>query len=139
MAATRMDSTEPTRQERRKAAEAAERLADGRLELSQLPDIAIQLLAQVLEELAKGRALAIVHVESDMTTNEAAEYLNVSRPYLVRLLDDGKIPFHRVGSHKRISFEAAKRYKEEQKKRSYAALAELQAEAQELNMGYDIP
>jgi excisionase family DNA binding protein len=131
-----LETTEPTRQESLKAAEAAERLSDGRLQQSDLPEIAVPMLARMLEELANGRALSLVPVESDMTTNEAADYLNVSRPYLIRLLVAGKIPFHRVGSHKRVSFQEIKRYKEEQKKRSYAALAELQAEAQELNMGY---
>jgi excisionase family DNA binding protein len=75
-------------------------------------------------------------MESDMTTNEAADYLNVSRPYLIKLLNLGQLPFHKVGTHKRVYFQDIKRYKEEQRARSYALLAELQAEAQELNMGY---
>jgi excisionase family DNA binding protein len=136
MSGTALDTTEPTRQESLKAAEAAERLSDGRLQQSDLPEIAVPMLARMLEELANGRAVSLAPIELDMTTNEAADYLNVSRPYLIGLLNAGKIPFHRVGSHKRVGFQEIKRYKEEQKRRSYAALAELQAEAQELNMGY---
>jgi len=131
-----LEVAQPTRQDSLKAAEAAERLTHGHLVQSDLPEIVVQLLALMLEELANGRALSLVPIESDMTTNEAADYLNVSRPYLIRLLDAGKIPFHRVGTHKRVSFREIKRYKEEQKKRSYAVLAELQAEAQDLNLGY---
>ena len=136
MPAALFETEQPTRQDCQKAAEAVESMSSGQLDLSQLPDGALQLLTRVLEEIADGRALSLVRIESDMTTNEAADYLNVSRPYLIKLLDEKKIPFHHVGSHKRVSYEDIKRYKQEQRKRSYAAMEELQAQAQELNLGY---
>jgi len=63
-------------------------------------------------------------------------FLNVSRPYLVRLLEEGKIPFHKVGTHRRIRFEDVVQYKEQRQKISQDALQRLADQAQELNMGY---
>lgn len=71
-----------------------------------------------------------------MTTSRAASFLNVSRPYLSRLLNDGKLPFYFVGTHKRVRLRDLAAYQERQDAESYAALAELQAQAQELKMGY---
>jgi len=136
MPSTILEAVEPSRQDSLKAAVAAERLSEGRLNQSELPEFVVQLLSQILVEVAHGRAISVVPMESDMTTNEAADYLNVSRPYLIKLLNQGQLPFHNVGTHKRVYFQDIKRYKEEQRARSYALLAELQAEAQELNMGY---
>lgn len=127
---------EPTFQEAQQAKTAIRALSEGQLELSQLPDIARQLLSRILDGLAHGHALSVVPVETDMTTNQAADFLNVSRPYLVGLLEAGQIPFHRVGTHRRLHLRDVKAYKERQDAESYTALAELQAQAQELNMGY---
>jgi len=63
-------------------------------------------------------------------------FLNVSRPYLVRLLEEGKIPFHKVGTHRRIRFEDVVQYKEDRQKISKDALQKLADQAQELGMGY---
>ena len=94
------------------------------------------MISLILEETAKGRSITVVPFDMDMTTTEAAEYLNVSRPFLVRLLEDGTLPFHYVGAHRRVAFEDLRSYKETRRERSYAALAELQEQAQKLNMGY---
>jgi excisionase family DNA binding protein len=131
-----MEPVAPTQQDSRLAAEAAVRLSDGQLSLSGLPDVAVQLLSRILNELANGHALTVTPFETDMTTSEAADYLNVSRPYLVRLLDEGKIPFRRVGTHRRVYFDDIKAYKQKQDTDAYTLLAELQAEAQELKLGY---
>lgn len=63
-------------------------------------------------------------------------YLNVSRPYLIRMLEEGKIAFQKVGTHRRIKFEDIIAYKEERQKASNEALDALARQAQELNMGY---
>ncbi len=67
-----------------------------------------------------------------MTTEEAADYLNVSRPFFVKLLEEGLIPFHKVGNHRRVNAIDVIQYK------SQLALDELVKEAQKLNMGYNI-
>lgn len=131
-----METLEPTQQDSRLAREAATALSEGRLEFSQLPDAARRLLSRILTELAEGRALSVVPVEAEMTTSQAASFLNVSRPYFSRLLEAGKLPFHTVGTHKRVSLRNLMAYRDRQEEESYAALAELQAQAQELKMGY---
>ena len=71
--------------------------------------------------------------EHDVTPQEAAMYLNMSRPYLVRLLAAGKIPHHKVGTHRRLHFQDVVQYKDERKRRSQQALVD---QAQEFERGY---
>lgn len=104
--------------------------------LLKLPPKVLRLFADLLGSLAQGKAVAIMPKELDVTTQEAAMFLNVSRPYLVRLLDEGKIPHHKVGTHRRIRFEDVVLYKDDRRKRSQDALQELVDQAQELGMGY---
>lgn len=104
--------------------------------LLRLPPKVLRLLADMLGSLAQGKAVAIVPKELDITTQEAAMYLNVSRPYLVRLLEEGKIAYHKVGTHRRIRFADVVQYKEDRQKTSQDALQKLADQAQELNMGY---
>lgn len=136
MPATLLETAEPTHQDIRQAREAASALSEGTLEVSHLPDVARQILSRVLAELANGNAISVVPVECDLTTSQAARFLNVSRPYLSRLLDEGMLPFHRVGSHRRVHLRDVRVYRARQDSDSEAALCELAAQAQELGMGY---
>jgi len=131
-----LKTSEPTIQDREQARQAAFALSEGRLDVSQLPDVARRLLSRILFEIADGHSLSVVPLESGLTTSQAASFLNVSRPYLSRLLDDGKLPFYYVGTHKRVHLRELTAYQERQDAESYQALAELQAQAQELKMGY---
>ncbi|WP_260291942.1 helix-turn-helix domain-containing protein [Sedimenticola hydrogenitrophicus] len=101
-----------------------------------LPRQALALLRDVLSQMAQGNAVTIVPTHAELTTQEAANILNVSRPYLIKLLDEGKIPYHKVNKHRRIRFEALMEYKCQQDTESAAALDELARQAQELDMGY---
>jgi excisionase family DNA binding protein len=74
--------------------------------------------------------------DSDLTPNQAASHLNVSRPYLLGLLKQGEIPFHYVGTHRRIRLRDIVAYREKVDEESEKALLELAAQAQELRMGY---
>jgi excisionase family DNA binding protein len=92
------------------------------------------LFAQILEALAAGRGVQIVPKDMELTTQQAAELLNVSRPYLISLLESGQIPFRRVGRHRRITFQALMEYKRRDDADRRAAADDLTALTEELGL-----
>ncbi len=78
-----------------------------------IPDSVYYILRQAIELMASGHAISLVPLERELTTQEAADLLNVSRPYLVKLLEQTAIPYKIVGSHHRIRFEDLMAYKEQ--------------------------
>lgn len=110
--------------------------ADGRGPTVDLPSAAVSGLLTILERIAGGHRPGILPVEAELTTQQAAELLNVSRPYLVRLLDQGAIPSRKVGSHRRVLAADVTAYKAREAERRRAALDALAADAQELKLGY---
>jgi len=115
-------------------AELRVRLNDGQ-ELA-IPKSAARLLGHILTEMSHGHAVTIVPVHAELTTQEAADYLNVSRPYLVGLLEKGEIKFHKVGTHRRIRFQDLQEYKEKTERAGREARDALAEEARALNLGY---
>ena len=99
-----------------------------------LPVSAARLLVRILEEMARGNAVTLIPVHAELTTQEAAEMLNISRPSLIQLLDEGKIEYRKVGTHRRVRFEGLMRYKRNAEAARRAALAELAAYDQELGI-----
>ncbi len=96
----------------------------------------VELIFRTLVHIANGDAVTLVPFHAELTTQEAANFLNVSRPYLIQLLEKGMIPFRRVGRHRRILFEDIVKYKGKSKEKSRNALQELTEEAQDLDLGY---
>ncbi len=97
-------------------------------ETVQLPASAVRLLINILDQMAQGNAVTLMPIHAELTTVQAAEVLNVSRPHLVKLLEEGKIPYHRVGTHRRIRAEevlAFKREKMASRRQTLDELAEL--------------
>jgi excisionase family DNA binding protein len=92
------------------------------------------LLAQVLDALSKGRGVQIIPKDMELTTQQAADLLNVSRPYLISLLESQQIPFRKVGRHRRITFEALMDYKRHDDLKRRAAADELAQLSQELGI-----
>ena len=108
----------------------------GREETIELPAGAVTLLMAILEDMASGRAVTVVPQNAELTTQQAADVLNVSRPFLVQLLENKKLPFRLVGTHRRVRFEDVLRYKEAIDADRRKVLDELAAEAQTLDLGY---
>jgi excisionase family DNA binding protein len=101
-----------------------------------LPASAVQILQRALSEIAQGHAIAITPLETQLTTQQAADLIGVSRPHLIKQLEEGEIPFSLVGSHRRIALEDVLGFKFKQDRLREQALHELVEQAQELRMGY---
>ena len=102
----------------------------------ELPAGAVALLMDILEAMAAGRGVAIIPQNAELTTVQAAEILNVSRPFLIKLLTDKAIPHRKVGKHRRILMEDVMDYKGRIDRERETVLDQLAAEAQEEDMGY---
>lgn len=103
----------------------------------ELPTSALRLLVDILAELADGNAVQVVPIHAELTTQEAADLLNVSRPHLVKLLEDKVLPFHKTGKHRRVRFADLMRFKSARDRASEQAMEELTEQAQDLRMGYE--
>jgi len=101
-----------------------------------LPKSATRLITHLLTEMAQGNAVTIIPIHANLTTQEAADHLNVSRPHLVSLLEGGKIPFHMTGTHRRIRFQDLATFKASSEKRRREVMEELAAQSQQEGMGY---
>lgn len=101
-----------------------------------LPATAVRLLTDILALLADGRSVAIMPDDAALTTQQAADMLNVSRPHLIKLLEQGKLQHHKVGTHRRIMLRDLKTYSQVRRAEARVALDELVQQAQELDMGY---
>lgn len=101
-----------------------------------IPESVFYVLKRVAEVMARGDSITVVPVGKEVTTQQAADLLNVSRQYLVRLLDEGRIPFRKTGKHRRLRIEDVLSFKEKRDKDRRAGLRELSRLTQDFG-GYD--
>jgi excisionase family DNA binding protein len=101
-----------------------------------LPARAVQLLQAILVQMAEGKAVTLIPTHAELTTQQAADILNLSRPFFVRLIERGDVPFRKVGTHRRVLLSDVIAYKERTDAAREQSLAELTALSQELNLGY---
>jgi excisionase family DNA binding protein len=97
-----------------------------------LPDSVYQVLRQVIHMMAPGQTISLVPYEHYLSSQEAANLLNVSRPYLYTLLDQGEIAYIKIGTHRRIRFEDLMQYKQKRDNQRHQSLTELTEISQEL-------
>jgi excisionase family DNA binding protein len=135
-----IDLKKPTKAEQKAARESYDALAASIEKLrSEIPEIeieeteekiripisALRLLVKILMELSRGNPISIVPVATEITTQSAAELLGCSRPHIVRLLEEGKIPYTKVGKHRRIKYEDLAKFKKEMKIKQRSKIQKL--------------
>jgi excisionase family DNA binding protein len=103
-------------------------------EVLAVPAPAMRLLAQILSEMAQGNAVALTPIYAELSTQQAADLMNVSRPYLIEMLDKGEIPYRKVGVHRRVLFADVMAYKRTLYNKRLQALNELTSYDQELGL-----
>jgi len=101
-----------------------------------IPLKALKLLAKILEATSQGKSISLVPIATEMTTQAAAELLGCSRPHFVKLLEEGKIPFTKIGRHRRVKFEDVKNYKQIKKENQEKLLIEMMSADEDLGL-YD--
>jgi excisionase family DNA binding protein len=99
-----------------------------------VPRAAFDLFLEILGQMANGNAVTIVPVHAELTTQQAADLLNVSRPHLVSLLEANELPYRMVGTHRRVLYSDLSAYRQKQNARSRRAVAELSQQTQELGL-----
>lgn len=113
------------------------RLEDGdETEAVAVPTSALRLFLHLLTEMSQGNSVTLIPTHAELTTQQAADLLNVSRPYVVKLLDEGKIPSRMVGKYRRVRFDDLMAYKRKDDEIRARVLDQLTSEAQDLGMGY---
>lgn len=112
------------------------RVIDGDQEIIEVPVPALRMLVDILANMAEGNAVSIVPIHAVLTTQEAADFLGVSRPHLVGVLERGELPHHKAGTHRRIYFRDLLAYRTARMGQSQAALDALAEQAQKLGLGY---
>lgn len=103
-----------------------------------VPVPALALLADILREMGRGNAVVIVPYGAELTTQQAADLLNVSRPYVVKLIENGQLPARKVGPRRRVRFEDLMSFKHADNAHRREVARQLTAEAEEMGLGYVI-
>jgi excisionase family DNA binding protein len=110
--------------------------AEGNAPVLELPPDALKVIARVLGLMGERKPFALIPRNHEMTTQEVANLLNVSRPFVIKEIEAGRLTCHMVGTHRRVAYEEAARYRDEMAAKQDAALQDLADQAQALGLGY---
>jgi excisionase family DNA binding protein len=99
-----------------------------------LPDALVKFLLQVLQQAAAGKKVVLADADAEISPEKAAALLHVSRPFLVKQLDSGAIPFHWVGTHRRLRLADVLAYKQQRQAQSWELLRQMREEAEDLGL-----
>lgn len=102
----------------------------------EVPPAALELIGRLLGAMSQGRSVTLVPTDQELTTVEAANFLNVSRPFVIKEMDAGRLPHRKVGSHRRIAFEDLLEYAQQMRARQANALERMAENARELGLDY---
>jgi excisionase family DNA binding protein len=130
------EDIELARASRAKVAKAMKRGNLVRRDTLSVPQFLGPAILAMLDAMAHGNVVTVISSEAELTSQQAADMIGVSRPFLIQLLESGEIPFRKVGTHRRIRYVDLMEYKQQVDAQREAVLLELQKEAQDLNMGY---
>jgi excisionase family DNA binding protein len=111
------------------------KLVSGSKNIELSPSV-IEILSKTLSFIAQGKNVVVMSEPRELSTQQAAEFLYVSRPFLVKMLENNEIPFRKVGKHRRVRFEDLVAYKQKIDQKRLKVLEKLAEQAQELNLGY---
>ena len=113
------------------------RFVEGSPDVIELPLPAVRLFIELLNEMARGNAVSLIPTHAELTTQEAADLINVSRGFLVKLLEQREITHRKVGTHRRVPLSDLKAYEMRSRRERAKALDELATEGQALGLGYE--
>jgi len=102
----------------------------------EVPPAALKLIGQLLGAMSEGRPIALVPSSQEFSTVEAAHFLNVSRPFVIKEIEAGRLPHRMVGTHRRVAFEDLIAYARKMRENQEAALERLAENARELGLEY---
>lgn len=102
----------------------------------EMPFVVSQALVEVIKTLSKGDSLTLIPMNKELTTQQASDILNVSRPYFIKLLENGEIPYRKTGTHRKIMMQDLMDYREKRNKNRKEKISELSQFSQELGL-YD--
>jgi excisionase family DNA binding protein len=102
----------------------------------ELPPQVLRFFADLLGAMAERQPISLIHQKHELSTQEAAAFLNVSRPFVIKELEANRLPYRKVGRHRRIEYKDLMEYRDAMFRKMDDALQELADQAQEHNMGY---
>jgi excisionase family DNA binding protein len=102
----------------------------------EVPPAALRLIGQLLGAMSKGKSVVLMPAESELTTVEAAHFLNVSRPFVIKEMEAGRLPYRKVGTHRRVSLNKLMDYEREMREQQAQALERMADNARELGLDY---